>query len=79
VRYDAVNADLKSTVAQQRRDLQATIAQLTARFDDQASQIRKVSAQLAAASPSRGGLEANKFAAGRIHGGRPAPHVVNNP
>jgi len=72
-------ADLKSTVAQQRRDLQATIAQLTARFDDQASQIRKVSAQLAAASPSRGGLEANKFAAGRIRGDKPAPHVVNNP
>ena len=45
-------ADLKSTVAQQRRDLQATIAQFTARFDDQASQIRKVSAQLEANKPA---------------------------
>ena len=51
------------------KDFQATIAQLTARLDDQAAQIQKVSAQLAAASPSRGGLEASK----------PAPQVVNNP
>jgi hypothetical protein len=42
-------------------------------------QIQKVSAQLAAASPSRGGLEASKFATGRIRGGGPAPQVVNNP
>ena len=41
--------------------------------------IQKVSAQLAAASPSRGGLEASKLATGRIRRGGPAPQVVNNP
>jgi uncharacterized coiled-coil protein SlyX len=51
---------LKSTVAKQ----EATIAQqqketkaLVARLDEQASQIRKVSNQLAAASPYDGGLQ----------------------
>jgi L-lactate permease len=38
-------------------------------MQEQAAQIQKVSAQLAAASPSRGGLEASK----------PAPQVINNP
>jgi len=38
-------------------------------MQERAAQIQKVSAQLAAASPSRGGLEASK----------PAPQVVNNP
>ena len=38
-------------------------------LEEQAAQIQKVSAQLAAASPSHGGLEASK----------PAPQVVNNP
>ena len=73
---------LKSTVAKQ----EATIAQqqkgmdaVTARLNEQAAQIQKVSAQLAAASPSRGGLEASKFATGRIRRGGPAPQVVNNP
>jgi septal ring factor EnvC (AmiA/AmiB activator) len=75
----ATIADLRSTVAQERRDLHATIAQLTARLDEQAAQIQKVSVQLAAASPSDGGLEANKFATGRIRGGGPAPQIVNNP
>jgi hypothetical protein len=78
VRYDAVNAmllneflkehrevaELKSTVAEQRKGMEAMAAQLK----EQASQIRKVSAQLAAASPSGGGLEASK----------PAPQVVLN-
>ena len=41
--------------------------------------LQKVIAQLAAASPSRGGLEASKFATGRIRRGGPAPQVVNNP
>jgi hypothetical protein len=35
---------------------------LTAQLQEQAAQIQRVSAQLAAASPSRGGLELNKFA-----------------
>jgi hypothetical protein len=46
---------------------------------EQASQIQKVSAQLATASPSRGGLEASKFATRRIRSGGPALQVVNNP
>jgi Chaperone of endosialidase len=93
VRYEAVNAMLlneflkehrhvqeqDATITQLKKDFGATIAQLTARLDEQASQIQKVSAQLAAASPSRGGLESSKFAAGRIRGGGPAPQVVNNP
>ena len=53
---------LRSTVAQQQKDFQATIAQLTARLDGQAAQIQKVSAQFAATGTSGGGLEANKQA-----------------
>ena len=51
---------------------------LAATVKEQAAQIQKVSAQLAAASPSDGGLEASKFATGRIRRGGPAPQVVNN-
>ena len=71
----ATITELKSTVAQQQKGLQT----VTARLDEQAAQIQKVSAQLAAASPSDGGLEASKFATGRIRRGGPAPQVVNNP
>jgi uncharacterized coiled-coil protein SlyX len=66
---------LETTVAKQESGLQA----VTARLEEQATQIQKVSAQLAAASPSGGGLEASKFATGRIRSGGPAPQVVNNP
>jgi len=66
VRYDQVNAMLlneflkehrkveeqEATIAQQKRDFQATVAQLTARLDQQASQIQKVSAQLEASKPA---------------------------
>jgi hypothetical protein len=45
---EATITQLKSTVAQQKKDFQATVAQLTARLDQQASQIQKVSAQLEA-------------------------------
>ena len=62
VRYDAVNAMLlneflkehrkveqqEGTITQLKEDFGATIAQLTARLDEQASQIQKVSAQLEA-------------------------------
>jgi hypothetical protein len=71
----ATITQLKSTAAQQQNDFQAAIAQqqkqievLTAQLKEQAAQIQKVSAQLAAASPSRGGLEASK----------PAPQTVLN-
>jgi len=48
----ATIVELKSTVAQQKKDFQATVAQLTARLDEQASQIQKVSAQLEASKPA---------------------------
>ena len=88
VRYEAVNAmllneflkehkkveQLKSIVAQQREDMGVITAQLKA----QAAQIQKVSAQLAAASQSGGGVEMSKFATGRIRRGGPAPQLVTN-
>jgi len=66
VRYDAVNAMLlneflkehrkveeqQATIAQLKKDFGATIAQLTARLDEQAAQIQKVSAQLEASKPA---------------------------
>jgi hypothetical protein len=54
-----------ATIAQQQKGMEV----VAARLNEQAAQIQKVSAQLAAASPSRGGLEASKL----------APQVVNNP
>ena len=59
--------------------LEAIVAQQQEQIQALASGLQKVSAQFAAASPSRGGLEASKFATGRIRGGGPAPQVVNNP
>jgi hypothetical protein len=41
-----------------------------ARLKEQAEQIQKVSAQLAAASPSRGGLEVDKPAPQMVSGSR---------
>ena len=73
--------ELRSTVtkqearaAQQRDEIKV----LTATLKEQAWQIQKVSAQLAAVSPSRGGLEATKFATQRIRRGGPAPQIVLN-
>ncbi|MGC2625508.1 MAG: hypothetical protein WA269_01625 [Candidatus Udaeobacter sp.] len=51
---------LRSTVAQQQKDFKATVAPLTARLDDQAAEIQKVSAQFAAGSPSDGGFGTNR-------------------
>jgi uncharacterized coiled-coil protein SlyX len=79
VRYEAVNAccsmssskehrtvqELKSVVAKQ----EAAAAQQQKQIEALTTGLQKVSAQLAAASPSHGGLEASK----------PAPQVVNNP
>jgi len=36
----------EATIAQLKKDFRATVTQLTARLDEQASQIQKVSAQL---------------------------------
>ncbi len=72
VRYEAVNAMLLNEFVkahQQIEEQDKRIDQLTAQLKQQAAQIQMVSAQLAAASPSGGGLEASK----------PAPQVVNNP
>ena len=79
VRYESVNAMLLNEFLKEHRKVQKLAANdaeqqmeikaLVATVKEQAAQIQKVSAQLAAASPSRGGLEA----------GKPAPQVVNNP
>jgi Chaperone of endosialidase len=53
---EATTAQLKSTVAQQQKEIQA----LTASLKEQITQIRKMSAQLAAAGPSHGGLAVSK-------------------
>jgi Tfp pilus assembly protein PilN len=66
VRYDQVNAMLlneflkehrkmqeqEATIAQLKKDFGATIAQLTARLDEQAAQIQKMSAQREARKPA---------------------------
>jgi hypothetical protein len=68
--------ELKSTVAkqeaavlQQKKDFQAIASQQQKQIEALTAGLQKVSAQLAAASPSGGGIEASK----------PAPQVVNNP
>jgi hypothetical protein len=56
VRYDQVNAMLLNEFLKEHRKVEAlegTVATLAATVKEQASQIQKVSAQLAAASPSR--------------------------
>jgi hypothetical protein len=89
VRYDQVNAMLLNEFLKEHRkneeqentiaELKSAMTALAAMVKEQASQIQKVSAQLATASPSRGGLETSKFATRRIRGGRLALQVANNP
>lgn len=82
VRYDAVNAMLLNEFLKEHRKVEeqgAMIARQQKQIETLTTGLQKVSAQLAAASLSRGGLEASKFATGRIRGGGPAPQVVNNP
>jgi uncharacterized coiled-coil protein SlyX len=80
VRYEQINAMLLNEFLKEHRkveQLEATVAQqqkgmeiLLTSVKEQAAQIQKVSDQLAAASPSRGGLEMSKA----------TPNVVfNNP
>ena len=66
VRYEAVNAMLlneflkehrkvqeqEATIAQLKKEFQATVAQLATRLDEQAAQIQKVSAQLELSKPA---------------------------
>ena len=82
VRYEAVNAMLLNEFLKEHRknqEQEKTIARQQKQIEALAAGLQKVSVQLAAASPSRGGLEASKFAIGRIRGGGPAPQVVNTP
>ena len=72
---EAIITRLKSMVEKQ----EAANARQQQQIEALTAGLQKVSAQLAAASPSRGGLEASKFATRRIRGGGPAPQVVNNP
>jgi len=87
VRYEAVNAmllnqflkehrkvqELETNDAEQQREIKALVATVK----EEAAQIQKVSAQLAAANPSRGGLEAGKFATGHRRSGY-ASQTLNN-
>jgi trimeric autotransporter adhesin len=88
VRYDQVNAMLLNEFLKEHRrneeqektiaGLKSGMTALATTVKQQAAQIQKVSAQLAAASPSDGGLEASKFATGRIRRGGPATQTVLN-
>jgi septal ring factor EnvC (AmiA/AmiB activator) len=55
-------AKLKSTIAQQQKEIQT----LMATIKEQSAQIQKVSARLAAARPSSGGLEASSSVPNRV-------------
>jgi len=66
--------DFQTVSIQQRKEIQLLSAQL----EQQAAQIRMVSGQLAAASPSGGGLKVSKFATRRIRRGGTAPQIVLN-
>lgn len=89
VRYEAVNAMLLNEFIKAHRknkEQERTIAELksgmialAATVKEQASQIQKVSAQLATASPSHRGLRTSKFAARRIRADGAASQLVNNP
>jgi hypothetical protein len=60
-------------------ELKKGMATVMAELKEQASQIQKVSAQLATASPSHRGLRPSKLAARRIRPNGPTPQLVNNP
>ena len=71
VRYDQVNAMLLNEFLKEHRkneEQEATISRQQKQIDALTEGLQKVSAQLAAASQSRGGLEASK----------PAPQVAKN-
>ena len=70
----------KAFVSQQHNveKLQATVAQQQKQIEALTAGLQKVSAELATASPSGGGLEVGKFATGRIRRGGPATQTVLN-
>src|SRR6185437_12170299 len=89
VRYDAVNAMLLNEFIKEHRkneeqeetiaELKSGMTTLAATMKEQASQIQKVSAQLATASPSHRALRTSKFAPIRIRASGSAPQLVSNP
>jgi hypothetical protein len=81
VRYEAVNAMLLNEFLKSHRKMeeqQAMIERQQKQLETLTAGLQKVNAQLAAASPSSGGLEVTKFATGRIRRGGPAPQRVLN-
>jgi hypothetical protein len=81
VRYEAVNAMLLNEFLKSHRKMeeqQAMIECQQKQIETLTAGLQKVSAQLAAVSPSSGGLEVTKFATGRIRRGGPAPQTVLN-
>src|SRR6476659_6873562 len=89
VRYDQVNAMLLNEFLKEHRkneeqektiaELKSGMTTLAAVVKEQGSQIQKVSAQLATAGPSPGGLEPSRLATNRIRIGGPALQMVSNP
>ena len=72
VRYEQINAMLLNEFLKEHdqvQDLKAIVAEQQKQIETLTTGLQKVSAQLAAASPSSGGLEA----------GKPAPQVATNP
>jgi hypothetical protein len=88
VRYEQVNAMLLNEFLKEHRKgeqqdrkiekLEATVAKQQKQLEALTAGLQKVSAHLAAASPSDGGLELSKFVMGRIRRGRSAPRTARN-
>jgi trimeric autotransporter adhesin len=81
VRYDAVNAMLLNEFLKEHRkveELESVLAQLTARLQEQALKVQKMSEQLAAGNESPIRVKTAKLGAGRIGRTESAPHVAIN-
>jgi len=66
------------TVKERRLELKRRFALAANVLDQQTAQLKQQAAQIQKVSRCRGGLEASKFATGRIRGGGPTPQVVLN-
>jgi hypothetical protein len=81
VRYDAVNAMLLNEFLKEHRrveELEANAVRQQKQIEALSAGLQKLSAQLAAASPSDGGLELSKVVTGGIRGGGPATESAMN-
>jgi uncharacterized coiled-coil protein SlyX len=74
----ATIAELRSTVAQERKDFEACAMKQQKQIQALTVGLQKASAQLAGASPSSARLETSKAAEGRIRHGRLATRVALN-